>query len=159
MLEFNGTTIVIAISFIIFVILENFIFYRPMKKTLDERAKYIAENEQETDKNTSITKSLLEEKDNKISEARSKSATIVNETSLKSQNDYAIAIKNAKEASHNEVNNAKIIINQSKVDVQNTLHSQVGDFASAIVSKILKEDTTLVNVSDEMIDKALRGEL
>ena len=45
MLEFNGTAIVLAISFVIFVILENFIFYKPLKKILDERENYIADNE------------------------------------------------------------------------------------------------------------------
>ena len=47
MLEFNGTGIIIAISFIIFVIIENFIFYAAMRKTLEDRADYIANNEKD----------------------------------------------------------------------------------------------------------------
>ena len=85
MLEFNGTAIVIAVSFVVFVILENFIFYRPMKKTLDERENYISGNIQEADKNISDAKVLIEQKDEKIANAKSQSAQLLNETSQKAQ--------------------------------------------------------------------------
>ena len=42
MIELNGTSIVLAISFVIFVILLNFLFYKPMKRVMEERTKYTA---------------------------------------------------------------------------------------------------------------------
>ena len=65
MLEFNGTTIVIAISFILFVIIENLIFYKPMKKTLEERANYISGNEEEVSAShlTSLSRPVKVDKD------------------------------------------------------------------------------------------------
>ncbi len=159
MLEFNGTAIVIAISFIIFVILENFIFYRPMKKMLDEREGYITGNEDEANKNICAAKDLLDKKEKKISEAKGKSAQILNETALSVQEKFDNAIKEAKTSSNAQIDETKKQLEEEKINAQNALKQEIGTLSATIVSKILKKDVAMVNVNDELIEKALRGEL
>ncbi len=159
MLEFNGTAIVLAISFIIFVILENFIFYRPMRKVLEERAAYMEANEKEADKNYNDAKALVDEKDKKISDAKDKSAQLLNEVSLETQAKYDASIKEAKINSNSEIEEAKKNLEAEAIEAQKALRNEIGLYAASIVSKILKKDVAMVNVSDEIIDKAMRGEL
>ena len=40
-----------------------------------------------------------------------------------------------------------------------SLKAEVGVFASAIISKILKKDVVVVNLNNDTVEKALRGEL
>ncbi|MCQ2957533.1 MAG: hypothetical protein MJ180_01370 [Candidatus Gastranaerophilales bacterium] len=159
MLEFNGTTIVIAISFILFVIIENLIFYKPMKKTLEERANYISGNEQDAQKNLSEAKSLVDEKDKKIANAKGRSSQILNEASIKSQENFDVAVKQAKRNSNSKIEEVKKNLEDEKVAVQNELRKEIGTHAATIISKILKKDVAVVNVNDEIVDKAMRGEL
>ena len=159
MLEFNGTAIIIAISFVIFVILENYIFYAPMKKTLDERNNYILENEQEADKNISAAQTLVQEKDEKIAKAKVQSASLLNETSLKTQEKFDSSVREAKIASNKNIENIKKNLEEEKLQAQNVLKKEIGVYASAIISKILKKDVIVVNVNDEIVEKAMRGEL
>ena len=159
MLEFNGTFIVIAISFVIFVILENFIFYRPLKKILTERADYIKNNELDADKNYSAAKVLVEEKEQKIGQAKGKSSQILNDANQKSQEKFDLAIKEAKQSSNRAIDEMKEKLQNDKAEVQNELKREIGGYASAIISKVLKKDVAVVNVTDEIVEKALRGEL
>lgn len=159
MLEFNGTAIVLAISFVIFVILENFIFYRPMRKVLEERAAYIEKNSKEADKNYNDAQSLVEEKDKKISDAKGKSAQLLNETSLKTQAEFDSSIKEAKKNSISKIEEIKKNLETEKIEAQKALRNEIGLHAASIVSKILKKEVAMVNVSDEILDKAMKGEL
>ena len=159
MLEFNGTAIVIAISFVIFVILENFIFYKPMRKVLEERAAYMESNEKEADKNYNNAKSLVEEKDKKISDAKDKSAQLLNEISLKTQAKFDSSIKEAKINSNSKIEETKKNLEAEAIEAQNALRNEIGLYAASIVSKILKKEVAMVNVSDEIINKAMKGEL
>ena len=159
MLEFNGTFIVLAISFVIFVILENFIFYRPLKKVMDERADYISQNEIKADEDSSAAKNLIDEKDEKIADAKSKSAKILSDANAKTQEKFDNEIRLAKQNSNNILNEEKIKLEEEKNQVKNELKKEIGGYASDIISKILKKEVAVVNVSDEILEKALRGEL
>ena len=159
MLEFNGTAIVIAISFIIFVILENFIFYKPMQKMLNERENYITENETEAEKNLSQIQALIDEKDKKLANANSESAKILNDASLEYQEKYDAAVAKAKTDSNEKINNLKEQLENEKEVVQQSLKQDIGIHAANIVSKILKKEVSMVNVNDEILDKAMKGEL
>ena len=140
MLEFNGTFIVLGISFVIFVILENFIFYRPMKNVLSQRAEYIRENESSADKSY-------------------KSAKILNESINKEQEKFDSAVKEAKNNSNNEIVQMQEKLSQEQTMAKNELKKEIGIFASEIISKILKKEVSVVNLNDEVIEKAMRGEL
>ena len=159
MLEFNGTFIVLGISFVIFVILENFIFYRPMKNVLSQRAEYIRENESSADKSYKAASDLIEQRNKKISDAQEKSAKILNESINKEQEKFDSAVKEAKNNSNNEIVQMQEKLSQEQTMAKNELKKEIGIFASEIISKILKKEVSVVNLNDEVIEKAMRGEL
>ena len=159
MLEFNGTALVLGISFVIFVILENFIFYRPMKKVLSQRAEYISENETSAGESYKAANDLIEQRDKKISDAHEKSAKILNNSANKEQEKFDSAIKEAKDSSNSEIAQLEEKLSQEKTLVKNELKKEIGVFASEIISKILKKEVSVVNINDEVIEKAMRGEL
>ncbi|MCR4880612.1 MAG: hypothetical protein K6A44_01485 [bacterium] len=159
MLEFNGTAIVLAISFVIFVILENLIFYRPLKRVMNERADYIKKNEDSADASYNAAQTLAAQKDEKIAEAQGKSAQILNDTNLKTQEKFDVALREAKQNSNNVINDTQNTLAEEKKQVEQELKNEIGNYASEIISKILKKDVAVVNVNDEVIQKAMRGEL
>ena len=159
MLEFNGTFIILAISFVIFVVLENFIFYRPLKRVMLERADYIKENEDFAGKSYSAMQSLIAEKDEKISQAREKSFMILNDTNAGEQEKFDVAIKEAKQNSNKNLIEIQTKLEEEKIQVKNELKKEIGIYASDIISKILKKEVSVININDEVVEKALRGEL
>ncbi len=58
-MEFNATFIVSAISFIVFTIIMNAIFYKPIQKIVTERQKFIDENYEEAKKHKANSEKIL----------------------------------------------------------------------------------------------------
>jgi F-type H+-transporting ATPase subunit b len=159
MIELNGTSIVLAISFVIFVILLNFLFYKPMKKVMEERAKYIQDNKNDAENNNSKTQKLIEEKDTKIAEAKKKSFDFINETNLNVKEKLDIAISGAKAEFKQKTDKQVDDLKREKEEVLNSMKGEIAQISSEISSKVLGKKTTIANVSDEIIEKALKGEL
>ena len=159
MIELNGTSIVLAISFVIFVILLNFLFYKPLKKVMEERAKYIQDNKDDADTNNAKTQQLIQEKDAKISEAKKKSFDYLNEINLNVKEKLDIAINGAKAEFKQKTDKQIIDLKNEKAEVLNSMKGEIAQISSEISSKILGKKTVIANVSDEIIEKALKGEL
>lgn len=159
MIELNGTSIVLAISFVIFVILLNFLFYRPMKKVMEERAKYIQDNKDDAETNNSKTQKLIEEKDAKIADAKKQSFDFLNETNLNVKEKLDIAVNGAKAEFKQKTDKQIADLKREKEEVLNSMKSEIAELSSEISSKVLGKKTTIANVSDEIIEKALKGEL
>ena len=69
-MEFNGTFIVAFISFIIFTFIMNIILYKPINDIVQKRKKYIDDNYDEAKDNAQKTKTILEDRKDKLSKAR-----------------------------------------------------------------------------------------
>ena len=159
MIELNGTSIVLAISFVIFVILLNFLFYKPMKRVMEERAKYIQDNKDDAETNNSKTQKLIEEKDAKILEAKRQSFDHLNEINLNVKEKLDIAINGAKAEFKQKTDKQFADLKHEKEEVLSSLKAEIAQISSEISSKVLGKKTTIANVSDEIIEKALKGEL
>ena len=159
MIELNGTSIVLAISFVIFVILLNFLFYKPMKKVMEERAKYIQDNKDDAETNNSKTQKLIEEKDAKILEAKRQSFEHLNEINLNVKEKLDIAINGAKAEFKQKTDKQFADLKLEKEEVLNSMKGEIAQISSKISSKVLGKETVIANVSDEIIEKALKGEL
>ncbi len=159
MIELNGTSIVLAISFVIFVILLNFLFYKPMKKVMEERTKYIQDNKDDAETNISKTQKLIEEKDAKIAKAKKQSFDFLNETNLNVKEKLDIAVNGAKAEFKQKTDKQIADLKREKEEVLNSMKGEIAELSSEISSKVLGKKTTIANVSDEIIEKALKGEL
>ena len=92
-------------------------------------------------------------------EAKGKSSQLLNETSLKTQEKFDAAVKDAKQNSNAKLDELKNNLEEEKTAAQDELKKEIGTYAANIISKILKKEVSMVNVQDEVIEKALRGEL
>lgn len=139
-MEFNATFFVSAISFILFTIIMNLIFYKPISKVIYERQKLIgdaltdAQNSKEkaqellTNRDYRLNKSAMESRKliaDKIEEANKNSKHLTQQAKLKSQQDIA--------AAKADLNNQVKILN-SELDVE------VKNLAEIISSNILGID-------------------
>ena len=117
-MEFNATFLVSAISFILFTIIMNKIFYKPLESVMNEREKFINDNiydaKLSSDKADAITKdreeklgkSLVDAKAlvaRKINNANENSRNLTDQAKQKSKED----IKSAKDALLNEAENSE----------------------------------------------------
>lgn len=107
-MEFNATFLISAISFIVFVIIMNFIFYKPIEKIVNERQAFVDENFDEAKKNNLNSQKIIAEHDEKIDEANSEGKMIIVQKSDEAKKQKSAMILNAKEKSSNDIlNNQK----------------------------------------------------
>ena len=76
-MEINGTIIVSAISFIVFIFIMNSLLYAPILKIVQQRNEYINANKDAAESNKNKADGFLTDKNKKISEHHKKSRDIV----------------------------------------------------------------------------------
>ena len=69
-MEFNATFLVTAISFIVFCIIMNAIFYKPLEKIVAERKKFIDNTNEEAKHNREKSASILKDRTEKLGSAK-----------------------------------------------------------------------------------------
>lgn len=156
LLQFDATSIFIAISFLIFMFVMQILFYGPMTQIRKERQNYIdSKNKTASDLKQEVEK-LQSEHESKILSARLSASkevsTITNQTSL--EKNEALAQENLKIAQ--KINEAREKINNDKAETKTALKSDVLALAHMISKKVLGEDIPISGVSNEMIDNILK---
>lgn len=156
MLEFNATFIVAMISFVIFILIMNWIFYKPILGVIEERQKFIDDNYNDAQNSKNKADSILHEKDERLNKTLSDSRKIVsdkiNEANEKSQS----LTNNAKEVSKNKIAEAKRNISNEEKQTTEALKANVKDLAENISSKILGEHFHIDNVDYDIVNKVLK---
>lgn len=138
MLEFNATFIVAIISFAVFIVIMNAIFYRPILEIIKKRDDYINSNYFDTEKNESKTKYQKTNYSNSLTETQQK--CIKDYINAKEQT-HNFALENLKkariEAKAEITSNKQSLIAQEK-QLMNTLEeNSIDDIAMSITSKIM----------------------
>ena len=83
MLEFNATFLVSMISFIVFIIIMNAIFYKPILGVIEEREKFINDHYNDAKNSKDKAQNLLEQKEKRLNETLSESKEIQTADALK----------------------------------------------------------------------------
>ena len=65
-MEFNATFLVSVISFIIFTIIMNKIFYKPLENVMDERQKFIDDAKSDALNSNNRADAILKEKEDRL---------------------------------------------------------------------------------------------
>ena len=76
MLEFNATFLVSMISFIVFIIIMNAIFYKPILGVIEERENFINDHYNDAKNSKDKAQSLLEQKEKRLNDTLSESKKI-----------------------------------------------------------------------------------
>lgn len=136
-MEFNATFIASAISFIIFAIIMNAIFYKPLQKIVFERLNFIDETNEEAKAHREKSDAILKDKAQKIDSTKHEAKKIIADTSDAVKAQKATLASNAQQEAAQKVESAKTTLKRSSDEVQDSLSEKSEDLAKSIVSKIL----------------------
>ena len=154
-MEFNATFLVSAISFIVFTIVMNKIFYRPLERVMDERQKFIDDIKSDALTSNERAEAILKDRDERLNQSFIKSKKIVADRVNEANTNSAICTAEAKQKSQEEISFAKSNLNEEAQSATLELKTKVKDLAETISSKILGIDVTLENSDNELVDRML----
>ena len=141
MIEFNATFLVAMLSFVLFIMIMNAIFYRPVLNIMRKREEYINSNYNEANSNSEEAQKLDAQRTEKIQQTQNQCRTDIKNIVEEAQN---IASKNAQDARakvKDEIQSRKDSLTRESEALEGALKSGVvTDLASSITSKLLGKD-------------------
>ncbi len=156
MFEFNATFIVAILSFTVFIMIMNTIFYRPILSIIRKRENYINSNYEDSKRFEADANEYKTTHAAKIEQIQEKCRHEFKKTVEKTQNKATDKVKMAKENSKFEILQKKEKIMQDEAQLKQTLkHTVVKDLASSIASKILGIETKIENTDYEPVNKVM----
>ena len=147
MIEFNATFLVDMLSFVVFILIMNAIFYNPILGIIRKREDYISSNYEDSKRFEEDAKEFRDTHTAKMEQVQDRcrhefktsvnSAQIVANDKIKAVKEKTKQIiQSKKEQLLNEENKLQNAVNQTVVK----------ELASTIASKLLGQDTTVENI-------------
>lgn len=136
-MEFNETFIVSAISFVVFVLIMNAIFYNPIQKIVAERQKFIDDTAEEAKLHTQKSEAILKDKERKLDKTRHEAKQIILDKSEEVKGQKSALTTEAQQSSLKEIQDAKQDLQKSSDEAQTVLTDETKKLAQDISAKIL----------------------
>lgn len=156
-MEFNATFIVAFISFIVFTIIMNAILYKPLSSIVLKRKELIDSNYKEAMKNSDKSKSLLNERENKLDNATKKAKEKITDKTDEANKQKDSMTLNAKQEAQENLEKNRIYFGNATKDAVVELKSSVVNLAQDISDKFLKNKDKINNVDYELIESIMQG--
>ncbi|HIZ27883.1 MAG TPA: hypothetical protein H9673_01665 [Candidatus Adamsella sp.] len=144
MLEFDATAIVIAISFIVFMLIMNAIFYKPLLKLQDEREDYIENNKQQAQNYQNEAQGLLSEHNEIIKQTKKQAKDIISDVLEKAKKEKGEKVAEANQQASEKIRNFHDEMAVAKTQLKDSLSNDMYEIASQISAKILGEEIPLI---------------
>ncbi len=138
-MEFNATFIVSVISFVLFTVIMNKIFYKPLEKIMFEREKFINENIVDAKNSSDKADEILKNRDEKLAKSVIDAKSIVANKINEANKNSAKLKENAKQISIEELKFAKNSIQNELKNSEKELNSKIDEIADFITSKVLEQ--------------------
>jgi len=136
-MEFNATFIVSAISFVVFVLIMNAIFYKPLQKVVTERQNFIDDTLKEAKVHKENSEAILKDKEIKIEESKLNAKKIILDKTDEVKAKKSLIAAEAQQKAVKTIDGAKEELHKSQSDAQLVLSTEVQKLAQDISSKIL----------------------
>lgn len=136
-MEFNATFIVSIISFILFVIVMNKIFYAPITKIVEEREKKLKNNYDDADWYNQAAEGILKVRNEKLLRTDEKSRSIIADKIETYNNQSKKVTTEAAQKSVEEIKARKEALNIEKQQAESVLNAKTKELAQMISSKIM----------------------
>lgn len=156
MLEFNATFIIAMISFVIFILIMNWIFYKPILGVIEERENFINNHYNDAKNSKDRADALLKDKDERLNKTLSDSRKIVSNKVEEANENSKTLTEDAKKSSQDKIAEAKKNLSLDEKNTTEAIKNNVKDLAENISSKILGENFGIDNVDYELVNKALK---
>lgn len=136
-MEFNATFIVSAISFIVFTLIMNAIFYKPLQSIVLERQKFVDETLEEAKQHKKKSETILKDKEKKIANTRHDAKKIIADKADEVKTKKVHLTSDAQNKAVQKIGFAKEDLQKSKDEAQGILCGEIKKLAEEISSKIL----------------------
>lgn len=136
-MEFNATFIASAISFIVFTLIMNAIFYKPLNNVVQEREKFIDDTNEEAKLHREKSEALLKDKERKLEKTRHEAKKIILDTSDEVKTKKVKLASDAQKKAAEKIGFAKDDLHKSSEEAQMALSQDVKNISQQIAAKIL----------------------
>ena len=140
MIEFNATFLVAMISFVVFMLIMNAVFYKPVLNMMRKREDFVNSNYEKAGKYNEQAQNCLNEYDTKLEEVRAKSRDDMAKTVETAQKSAFNKITETKEEAKIQIQSQKETFEKAKKDIENRIKSDViSDLSDILIGKIVGE--------------------
>lgn len=136
-MEFNATFLVSAVSFILFTLIMNKIFYKPLEKVMSDRENFIKNTLEDAEYSSQKAASILKDRDEHLKKSAQDAKQLISDKISAEKNDNYKLIEDARFKSQTEISNAKNALNEQSQKLNNDLNNEAERLAEIISSKIL----------------------
>lgn len=136
-MEFNATFIVSAISFIVFTLIMNAIFYKPLQNIVHERQNFIDETNEEAKLHRENAQVILKDREQKLEKTKHSAKKIITDSTDEVKARKQHLASEAQKKAVQKIGFAKEDLQKSKDEAQAALSEEVKNIAQKIASKIL----------------------
>lgn len=141
MIEFNATFLVAMLSFVVFIMIMNAIFYRPILNIMRKRDEYINSNYDEAKELSEQAEKLDIKKSETIQQTQNECRTEIKNVVENAQGLASKNVQDARTEVKNEIQLKKDSLVRESEALEGVLKSNVvTDLASSITSKFMSKD-------------------
>ena len=156
MIEFNGTFLVAMLSFVVFILIMNAIFYNPILGIIRKRENYINSNYEDAKRLKNEAEEFNTTRSAKLEQTQDKCRHELKNAIDKAQSNSVDKIKAAKENTKQIIQAKKEQLLLEETELKNNIkNTVVKELASSIASKILGSDTKIENIDFEPVNKVM----
>lgn len=156
-MEFNATFLVSAMSFVVFTILMNMVFYKPLQKIVEKRQRFLDYNFYLAKSNADKSEALLKDRDDKLNDAFARAKDLINEKSEGANIQKDEQTAKARKESQKHLDKSRLYFKNATNSANEELKGQVVTLAQAISDKFLVNHDKIENVDNDLINKYMQG--
>lgn len=148
LLEFDGTFIIIGVSFIIFMLIMQKIYYAPMFKVKKQRQNYVNENEKHAHIMSQAAKRFIQTHTAEIKETKGLAKQVISEAVQEANKAKHKTLKEVNDKALENLSNAKEEIEKSKEEAKASMDQEALNLAQIISTKILGEEIPIAKIDE-----------
>ncbi len=137
MVDINYSLLIQMANFLIFLILMNFVLYRPIRRIVAERKRVVLERQEGIEKIEELTRAGLSDYDSKLKEARLTGARRIQELKAAGYEQEKELLRQISEQTAGKVQNLREKIQKDVAVARKELKQQVKTFSGELAQKIL----------------------
>ena len=135
-MELNATFLASIISFIVFVLIMNAVFYRPLARIVEERKNFVDKNYEDAKKANEKSEQIMTDIEQKRSDTLLEAKTIIQGKSDEAKKEKDEMTQEARKKSFDEIAEAKRILEDENQNSKNALNKDINNLADIICSKL-----------------------
>jgi F-type H+-transporting ATPase subunit b len=152
-MEFDATFLIAVISFIVFVLLMNKIFYAPVLKIMQARQSFVEKNYSCAAETKKQTEERTQYRENELEKSRKSSREMIAQHSQNLKNERNKELAEYKENINFDIVRQKDGLKNSAIEAKDVLKDNVVDIAKDISQILLGESINKENINKSQIEE------